>query len=161
MAFVRTLVTGNREAVEQALARELTRRGAQGVPGHSMLPPEAPKDREAAKHTLADAGVTGAVLVRVVDVKSDMYVSLGSTAPAFATFTSSWESGWNAPVMPEASSVKAKVIVETRVYSIDQDELIWMGTSKTTDAKDVNKVVTDLVDAVGKELKKAGRLVSR
>jgi len=162
VAFVRTLVTGNREGVEQALARELTRRGAQGVPGHTLVSEELLKDREAAKRILADAGITGAVIVQVVDVQSDLYTSPGSTNLASATFTSSWESEWNMPAapVPRSSSVKMSVVVETRVYSIDQDKLLWAGTSKTTDAKEVDKVIKDLVDATGKELKKEG-VVSR
>lgn len=158
VAFVRTLVRGNREGVERALASELTRRGGQGIPGHTLIPAEMLEDREAAKRKLADAGVTGALIVQVLDVQSDMLARPGSTNPTSATFTSSWESGWNRPPVPGSASLETNVVVETRVYAIDQDKLLWLGTSKTTDAKDVDKVIKDLVGEAGKELRKAGIL---
>ena len=40
---------GSRRAVESALARELTARGAQGIPGYTLVPAEAVKDESKVK----------------------------------------------------------------------------------------------------------------
>jgi hypothetical protein len=50
------------------------------------------------------------------------------------------------------------VRVETLIYSVDRDELLWAGRSETTNPKEKNiaKLVKDLADATGKELRKAG-----
>jgi len=159
VAFVSTMMTGNRERAESALARELTRRGAQGIAGNTLVSREVLKDREAVKRILIEAGISGAVIMQVIDVQSDMFVR--STDRASETFASSWEAGFiPPPTLPGNSNLKMNLIAETRIYSLDQDKLLWVGSSKTTDAKEVDKIVMDLVGAVGKELRKAD-LVSK
>ena len=111
------------------------------------------------KRILIEAGISGAVIMQVIDVQSDIFVR--STERASETFASSWEAGFiPPPTLPDNSSLKMNLIAETRIYSLDQDKLLWVGSSKTTDAKEVDKIVMDLVDSVGKELKKAD-LVSK
>jgi hypothetical protein len=48
------------------------------------------------------------------------------------------------------------ITLETLIYSIEKDELIWAGRSESTNPKDIKKFVKDLVEAAGKELRKAG-----
>jgi hypothetical protein len=157
--FVNTIMTENRKGTEQALAQELTRRGALGVPGSTVVSPEAEKDREAAKRILADAGFIGAVIMQVVQVKPDMYATSGQAYiadPNYTTFSGYWNYSSNVALVPGSVGMKMTVMVETLVYSIEQDKLLWAGTSKTTDAKEAGNVIMKLVDAIGKELKKAG-----
>ena len=52
------------------------------------------------------------------------------------------------------------VTLETLIYSIESNELLWAGRSETTNPKDIRKFVQALVEATGKELRKAG-LVSK
>jgi hypothetical protein len=160
-AFVMTLLKDTREGAEQALARELTQRGAQGVPGYTVVPPEAEKDRVLAKRILADAGIAGAVLMQVVDVKQDTVATAGQAyylGPSVSTFSGFWDYGWGMAYAPGAVGSKTTLKVETLVYSIDQDRLLWAGTSKTTNPKKVSEVIKKLVDATGNEVRKAGLL---
>ncbi len=48
------------------------------------------------------------------------------------------------------------ITLETLIYSIDKDELLWAGRSESTSPKDIRKFVKELVDAAGKEMRKAG-----
>jgi hypothetical protein len=158
-AFVMTLLNDARQGAEQALARELTQRGAQGVPGYTIVPREAEKDRVAAKRILADAGITGAVLMQVVDVQQDIVATSAQsyyTGPNVSTFTGFWDYGWGMVYTPGTVDAKTTVMVETLIYSIDQDKLVWAGTSKTTNPDKVGEVIKKLAGAVGSEVKKAG-----
>lgn len=48
--------------------------------------------------------------------------------------------------------------VETLVYSIEKDELVWGGISETTNPKDIRKFIKDLINEAAKEMRKAGLL---
>jgi hypothetical protein len=48
------------------------------------------------------------------------------------------------------------VMVESLVYSIDQDKLLWASTSKVVNPKEVDTVIKKLVASVGSEVRKAG-----
>lgn len=160
-AFALTRLKATREGAEQALARELTQRGAQGVPGYSIIPPEAEKDREIAKRILTEAGIAGAVIMQVVDVKDDIFSGGGQVyflGSSYMNFWGFWDSGWNVAYAPGVVGTKTTLVVETFVYSVDQDRLLWAGTSKTTDPKDVDVVVRQMVAAAGQEIRKAGLL---
>ena len=57
---------------------------------------------------------------------------------------------------PRSRKTPRRVAIETLIYSIEQDQLIWAGESETTDPKDVRKFAEQLVDAIGKEMREAG-----
>ncbi len=159
--FAMTRLKATREGAEQALARELTRRGALGVPGFSIIPPAAEKDKELAKRILTDAGIAGAVIMQVVDIKDDIFASGGDlylVGSSYMDFWGYWGTGWNVAYTQGAVWTKTTLVVETLVYSVDQDKLLWAGTSKTTDPQEVDKVVRQLVDAAAQEVRKAGLL---
>ena len=48
------------------------------------------------------------------------------------------------------------VSVETLVYSLKQNKLVWGGQSKTTNPSSVDKLVKTLATATAKELQKQG-----
>src|SRR5688572_22427233 len=56
----------SRRAAEDALAREITARGAQGVPMYTIFPEGKPESEAAARAALEKAGMAGAVVMRPV-----------------------------------------------------------------------------------------------
>ena len=53
-------------------------------------------------------------------------------------------------------SANQVVFIETRLYSVTKNQMLWSGTSKTTNPKNVEKFINQLVNAVGKQVRKAG-----
>jgi hypothetical protein len=49
--------------------------------------------------------------------------------------------------------------VETLVYSLRQDTLLWGGTSRTTNPNSLSTLVTEVADATAKEMTKQGLLL--
>ena len=78
------------------------------------------------------------------------------TQPWYPSFSGYWSYGWSAVYDPGYAWKDRVVTLETVIYSIDSDELIWAGRSETANPKDIRKFVKDLIDATGKELRKAG-----
>jgi hypothetical protein len=48
------------------------------------------------------------------------------------------------------------VTVETLVYSLEQDLLVWAGVSRTVDPAQIDPFITDLAAAVTKQMAKDG-----
>ena len=50
------------------------------------------------------------------------------------------------------------VSVETLVYSLPQDKLLWGGVSETTDPSNLDSFIKEVVKKAGEEIRKAGVL---
>jgi hypothetical protein len=147
---------------EETLAAELRSRGMDAVAGYTVLPGELAKDTEKAKEFLKNAGITGAVMMRVVGyeketsrqaVTTSMY-----TTSYYSSFWGYWGQSWTAVYEFGSQKSPRRVAIETLIYSIEQDQLIWAGESESTDPKDVRSFATQLVDAIGEQMRNAGLL---
>jgi len=76
--------------------------------------------------------------------------------PYYPSFWGYWNYGWSSVYIPEYTYTERVITLETMIYSIDRDELLWAGRSETTKPKDIKKFVKDLADETGKRLRKAG-----
>jgi len=161
-AFVRPFDMSFKKGAEQALARELTKRGAIGVPGHTVLPASANEDKETVKRYLQEAGVKAAVIITVVNFKNDVVGSPGQPYSIVPTTTLSGFSdfyalyGFHGPSAPATLDAKLTLIVETMLFSLEQDKLLWKGATKNANVKEIDEAVMKLAEEVGKELKKEG-----
>jgi hypothetical protein len=154
-----------RFGAEDALARELTARGAVGIPAYSLIPKELTKDKEKAKEFLEKAEVAGVVVMRVVGKDQQVTQTAGGMywgGPAYATFWGGgyYGYGWGAVYSPGYITTDTIVSVETLVYSLKQDKLVWAGQSETTNPSKVGPFISELVAKVAAEMKKEG-LVAR
>jgi hypothetical protein len=98
--------------------------------------------------------------MNVVDLQQETVTTSGQSyfmGSESSTFWGSWDSGVMG-YLPGSVDSKMTVVVETLVFSIDQDRLLWAGTSKTTNPKKVDDVIKKLVGAAAGEVKKAGLL---
>lgn len=153
-AFVFTGSDTTRRSAEDTLAREITARGAQGIPGYTLVPGPEPEDPAASWQALQQAGVEGAVAMRVVGRdKETSYVP--------PTFTGYWVGMWPRAYEPGYTVTDTLVSVETRVYSVGQDRLLWSGKSVTTNPTRVDAFVKELSAKAAEEMQKAGLLTKR
>ncbi len=159
-AFVITADESMRLGPEESLAEVMRTRGVSCVAGYTVLPGELARDKEKAKEFLAKAGITGAIVMRVLGEQERQQISLAGPAwcsgPNYPGFWNYWEYSWQVVYSPGYLSSDKVFSVETLVYSITQDQLIWGGISETTNPKEIRKFIKDLVDAAGKEMRKAG-----
>jgi hypothetical protein len=159
-ALVVSKEEGVRYGAEDALARELTARGAVGVAAYSLIPKELVQDKEKAKEFLAKADVAGVVAMRVVGKDQQLSSSPGGFygGPGYATFWGAgyYGYGWGAVYDPGYLRTDTIVTVETLVYSLKQDKLVWAGQSETTNPSKVGPFIKELVTKAATEMKKQG-----
>ncbi len=48
------------------------------------------------------------------------------------------------------------VSIETLLYSVEEDKLLWAGLSKTTHPENIPKFINQRVNQAGKEIRKTG-----
>jgi len=160
-ALVVSKEEGVRYGAEDALARELTARGAVGIAAYSLIPKELVQDKEKAKEFLEKANVVGVVAMRVVGKDQQITQSAGGMywgGPAYATFWGAgyYGYGWGGVYSPGYIQTDTIVIVETLVYSLPQNKLVWAAQSETTNPSKVGPFIHELVTKAGAEMKKQG-----
>ncbi len=162
-AFVLSSRDSIRLGAEESLARELTSRGARGLAGYKLVPKEVTEDQDKVRELLSSEGVVGAVVMRVVSQNQQISASPGTvwyTGSYYPSFYGYWSYGWTAMYQPGQVRSDNIVSIETLLYSVDEDKLLWAGLSKTTNPENIPKFINQLVDAAGKEIRKTG-LVER
>ncbi|HXS92723.1 MAG TPA: hypothetical protein VN705_25425 [Steroidobacteraceae bacterium] len=152
----------SRRVAEDALAREIGARGAQGIPGYTVIPDRGATEAEV-RAAFERAGVEGIVAIR--PVSEDKKVVSTPVAYLDAPYRAYWDGyygyAWNSPSLwPAGAEVRTNTIVtiETMVYSLRQNKLVWAGQSRTTNPRDVDAFVRKLAAATAKELQKQGLL---
>lgn len=159
VAFVLSARDSIRLGAEETLARELTSRGAQGIAGHTIVPKDVTEDQDRVRELLSSAGVVGAVVMRVVSQTQQISSSPGVvsyTGSYYPSFYGYWNYGWSAMYQPGQIQSDTIVSIETLLYSVVDDKLLWAGLSKTTNPENIPKFINQLVSAVGKEIRKTG-----
>jgi hypothetical protein len=154
---------GPRRAAEDTLAKEITARGALGVPMYTLLPNTNPSDKERARAALEQAGVQGAVVMRPISVEKEVsstpetYLDPNHSEMWGGYYEYGWNSSWGTPMTTGGDiHVDQVVSVETMVYSLKQNKLVWAGQSKTTNPEGVNELVKQLSADAAAQLEKEG-----
>lgn len=158
-AFVIAAEESMRLGPEESLASLMRERGVDCVAGYTVLPNELARDQAKAREFLARAGITGAIIMRVLGEEEQKQAKVTwVSGPAYPSFWNYWGYSWHAVYVPGNVDTDKAYSVETLVFSIEKDELVWGGISETTNPKNIREFLEDLVKAAGKEMKNAGLL---
>ena len=150
-----------RVAGEEALVRELNARGLQGVPSYRMIPKEELQSAEKARPWFERAGIQGVVAFRVVnDDRRKTYVPSTWTTEYYQSFWGYYGYSWGAVYTPGYVRNERIISLETLIFSVPKNKLVWAGLSNTENPKDGQKVVEEVVKEAVNEMRKQG-LVKR
>ena len=152
--------TAVRRSAEDALVGVLNANGAKGIPSYSIIGDDAVNDEAKAKAAIEKSGAVALVVMRPVAKEKEisstptMYM-----APRYGGYWGGYYGyGWGGAYGATEIRTDTIVIVETLVYSLTQNKLVWAGESKTTNPSQVDAFVREVAAAAGKEMKKAGLL---
>lgn len=143
------------------MAREISARGAEGVPAYTVLSDEEIRDQDASKAKLDGLGFSGVVVMRVVgrETQYSYEPAVVWTRPQYRRFWRDyWPWGWARIAEPGYLAVDRIVKVETLVYSLEQDLLIWAGVSRTVDPDHLEGLIEDLARAITDAMSRDGLL---
>jgi hypothetical protein len=149
-----------RRAAEDALAREITAHGAQGVAMYTIQPEARPDNEQAVRAAVEGAGVAGAVVMRPVGKEKEVVATpVAYSGPMYGGYWGGYYGyGWGSPYAYGGTEIRTDTIVsiETLVYSLRQNKLVWAGQSRTTNPTGVDQLVKETSTAVALELQKQG-----
>jgi hypothetical protein len=143
---------------EEALARELTSRGIQGVAAYRAIPREELKDPERAKAWFAKDQVAGVVTLRpVAQDKVKRYPPDIWATPYYSTFWGYYPYGWSTTVVIGSTATDTIIVVESLIYQVSTGKLMWAGVSEATNPKSLQSLVADIVKEAAKKIEKQFR----
>jgi len=139
---------GLRRMAETTAAQNLV--GAQAVPGYQVLGDTDLKDKDAVQEKLKSQGFQAVLLMRVAGVNE----RVDFAAAPYATFGGYY--GMVAPGIYDPGFVQTDTIVHviSTLYSLEDQKLIWSGTSQSFDPASAQSFMNDVSKAVAKSLQK-------
>ena len=146
-----------RRSAEVYLAHELTTRGANGVAAYTLIGLEHPNVDDAIAR-FKQAGVQGVVVMRLVAHDKQVIVDPGGFSGSAYTTFGSYYSSYGMQVSYSTGSVQTDevVTIETLIYSLTKDKLLWAGTSRSSNPDSLQSLVTEVADAVAREVGQVG-----
>ena len=150
--------TAVRRSAEDALVGVLNANGARAIPSYSIISDDAVNDEAKAKAAIEKSGAVALVVMRPVakekEVSSTPTMYMG---PSYGGYWGGYYGyGWGGAYGGTQIRTDTIVIVETLVYSLKQNKLVWAGESKTTNPSQVDAFVKEVAAGAGKEMKKLG-----
>lgn len=122
-------------------------------PSYLAMPDSMRNDVPAAKALVGREGFDGALVLRVVSDREQVTYRPPSYGPTFWGYY-----GYTRAYDPGYYRKDQLVRVETSIYSIAQDKLLWVGTTDTINPKSLGTLVADVGKAVRKELVREGAI---
>jgi hypothetical protein len=146
-----------RVAGEEALVRELTARGLQSVATYRIAPKEELQSPDRARGWFERANVEGVVAMRPVSSEERTTYNPGTwTNPYYSTLWGYYGYGWGSMYNPGSVDRDTIVVVETTIYSVPRNLLLWAAVSETRNPKALQRFIEDLVKEAVKALQKQG-----
>jgi len=142
-----------RRSIEDELAAKLGPNIA--VPSYTLLPESTLDDEQGIRKRIKELGFDGAVVFHVVSVKREATWVPGTYGGPYYAF-----GGWPA-YDPGYVQTDTVVRVDTNIYSVPDDRLVWAAASRTIDPGNTRRLVDDVVKRVAKEMRKEGLVVTR
>jgi hypothetical protein len=145
-----------RYTAEDEAAREITAHGGVGVPAYTLLPQAQIRDKERARAIFAKEGIEAVVVVRPVAKEKEISGSFWSN-PGYSSFWGPgfWGGGFGGDGYLRTDTI---LIVETLVYSLQQNQLVWASQSQTMNPTQVGSFMRELSKTLGTEMEKQGLL---
>ena len=157
---VAALALVSNEASRREAEDEMVKRIRHGtaIQGYTLFQPKELEDPEAVKAKLREGGFDGVLVLRLVGVEKEHSWSANNPPASYYSFSSyyrmSGPTAYDAGYLEETTVVR----VETSIYSVAQDELVWACLSDTTAVDGASALVRSIAIAVADELESEGLL---
>jgi hypothetical protein len=145
-----------RRVAEDTLVARITR--SEAVPSYRLVPESEGNNVDRVKARLQDAGVDGVVVMRLMGVDKETTWVPGSYPTPYYGFRGYY--GWAHPMAYSPGYLQTDTIVqmETNVYSLADDKLVYAARSETFNPVNTAGLVGEIADAIARDLKKRGVL---
>jgi hypothetical protein len=145
----------SRRIVEDNLVKRLN---GKGVASYTVLTSEMVKTASEAEleQQLSKGGFTHMLAVRLADIEKETSYVPGTTTGYYGGYGRYYGYGASMYSSPGYYQEDKNYFVETTVYSIVPNKLLWTGTTKTVNPSKMDKTIAEIADAVSEQMKKDG-----
>lgn len=160
VVVMRDLAT--RRAAEDKLASEITKRGGDGIPMYKLVNESNTSNEQSAHDALERAGIQGAIVMRPLGVELQASPMDYAHSPYNTYWSGYYTYGWSSPWGDPSTQVYDTVVwVETLIYSLKQNQLVWAGRSNTVNPSSLSALISDLAAATAEELNQLSLVADR
>ncbi len=148
---------GSRRVAEDLLVKRMN---GKGVASYTFLTDDMLKEHNQAllDQKLQEGKFTHIIMTRLADVEKETSYVPGTTY--YGGYGRYYGYGGGFYGTPGYYTTDKNYFVETTVYSVSPDKLLWTGTTKTVNPSKIDKAVNEIADAVVERMKKDGFLKS-
>jgi len=147
----------NRRRAEDQMVKYLN---GKGITSYSYLDKNFdPKAEEALRSKIKKEGFDAAITMRLIDIdKEKIYTPEEHYIyPVYYhNFSGYYYRNWVFYNTPDYYTVTKKFIIETVIYSIPDDKIIWSGITETYDPQGVEKLTDEIASAIYKKMLEEG-----
>ena len=147
-----------RRAVEEAVAKEITKRGAEGIAASEIVSESDMKDPQIAKARFYEQNVAGILIIRATPQTGEPVDPNMWRDPMYKDVWGFTSRSWNQAQNSQKEDVKFRV--EMNVYSLEQEKLIWIGTSEMKSSNLV-EYIQGVIDKIAEEMQKDGLIITQ
>jgi len=149
------------EGMRRAVEDELAMKFPNAVPAYRVVPNAANVDKDQILQQMRGAGFDGAIVMRVTNVTERLNYQPGAYWGPGYGFGGYWGSAWAYPYNPGYVTTTQIVSVETNIYNLKSDKLVFAARSETSDPSSVGKLIRSVMRHINEELKKSGMMAVR
>jgi uncharacterized protein YqkB len=116
-------------------------------------------NEEAIRAKIKNDGFDGAVTMRLIDVDKEKVYTPGETnfyPMYYRSFSGYYFNRWNYNTTPGYYETTKTFVVETNVYSINMEKIIWTALTETTNPDGLEKLTNEVAKVVYKQMLKEG-----
>lgn len=159
----KTLIIGlvKDESARRIIEDQLVQRfNGRGVASYTVIPPALlSKEREdGLKAKLQEGAYTHVLLMHLFDVSQETRYVAGSNTGYYGSYGGYYGFGVGYYSDPGYYTTDKNYYVETTIYSVNPDKLLWTGTTKTINPEKLAASINEIADAVTYQMKKDGFL---
>ncbi|MEI3789345.1 MULTISPECIES: hypothetical protein [unclassified Chryseobacterium] len=147
----------NRRSAEDEMAKYLD---GKGITSYSYLDENFNrKDEQALRSKIKKDGFDAAITMRLIDVdKEKVYTpqQYYMYPMYYNDFITYYYRNWMYYNIPGYYTITKKFIIETIIYSIKDDKIIWSGITETYDPKGVKRLTNEIARALRNKMQQEG-----
>ena len=146
-----------RRVIEDHLVKRLK---GHGVASYTIIAPEVlgKASEEYLTQKLKEGNYTNVLMMRLADIEKETSYVQGSTTGYYGGYGRYYGYGAGMYSSPGYYTTDKNYFIETTLYSVNPDKLLWTGTTKTVNPSNVDKTVNDIADVVAEKMMKDGFL---
>jgi hypothetical protein len=164
-AFKKIVVMGvsrdetKRRVFEDVFAARLKAAGVDAIPSYTLIPENGKVEKDRLVPVVRQAGADGVLITRLVNIDQKTQYSPGyaTTVPAmgfYGNFYGYYSSAW--AYSPPVAYQYEVVTVETNLWQVKGERLVWSGTTQTFAPENFRKEVDGFADLLAGALKEKG-----